>query len=193
MTAFEVPFSDGTALQIVRAAFGHVVSRLPIKVRTGETYHVADYWDGGSRTYCGFVELATLRTVTSDAIPLDARQERGNPYNLPILDVELPPGVCVVEHVIFCGKDRGYRIVLRPENVAPLLPPAGAELPPRDRRILYAFRSLKSGPYRQEALQGLRASSEDFDRLVASGHLSRNRAGAMAITSEGRAACANER
>jgi hypothetical protein len=37
----------------------------------------------------------------------------------------MPPNVIVVEHSIFCGKDVGITIYVRPANLAKLLPEGG--------------------------------------------------------------------
>jgi hypothetical protein len=66
----------------------------------------------------------------------------GNPFNLPIADIELSGGFAVVEHCIFRGKDLGYRIIvgegdlpaleidslpcLPPKSEAPCLPACNA-------------------------------------------------------------------
>lgn len=110
----EVKFSEVKAL--VSSAFPGASSRRMVKVVGKNTYHVRDYWDGGSRDECRFIELATGRVMHSSELPEESRQKMGNPFNLPICDVNLSPGFCVVEHVIFRGKSLGYRIYVAPER-----------------------------------------------------------------------------
>ena len=115
----EVAFRE--VQDIVRRAFPGAKSRRTVKIRAARSHRVADYWDGGSRDYSVFLELGTLRTMSSDAIPREVRQEASNPFNLPIADVILTPGFCVVEHTIFCGKDLGYRIYVSHERFDTLM------------------------------------------------------------------------
>lgn len=191
MTTLEVPFSTPEILTIVRAAFPEAASRRTVKVEPRTRVHVSDYWDGGSRTYTAFVRLADMTSVPSGAIPREACQQNHNPLNLTIAEIELAPGFALVEHVIFQGKDLGYRVSLHPSNVTPLLT-AAPQVEERDRRILAAIRSYKSGPYRVEALARLGFTPADRDRLAGAGFLRVSANGATAITAEGRAACANE-
>jgi len=118
---YEFPFKDPTIQQLVKAAYPGAKSRRTVGVDARESYHVHDFWDGGSKTECVFVRLEDLAVKHSSEMPDEARQVMANPFNLPIGDTVLPPGYAVVEHVIFCGKDLGYRIILNPANLAKLL------------------------------------------------------------------------
>ena len=96
-------------------------------VNTATRHRVWDFWDRGSRDYTTFYNLATGQIVSANAIAKghpEAMQKPGNPYNLPISQepVELPDNVVVVLHSIFCGKDRGIRIIVRPDNLGKFLP-----------------------------------------------------------------------
>src|SRR5437870_9113576 len=97
-THFKVPFS--LARKIVQYAFPAAKSRRPVGVEAHESYHVAAYWDGGSKTTPVFVDLTTGAVVSAEDLPFE-RQIAGNPYNLPIGTVAIQPWICVVEHVIF--------------------------------------------------------------------------------------------
>src|ERR1051326_83385 len=189
----EVSFSTPEILAIVRAAFPEAASRRTVKVEPRTRVHISDYWDGGSRAYVAFVRLADMTSVPSSALPRDACPQQGKPLSLTIAGLELAPGFAMVEHVIFRGKDLGYHVSLHPSNVTPNLLPAAPQVEERDRRILAAIRSYKSGPYRVEALAGLGFTPADRDRLAGAGFLRVSANGATAITAEGRAACANER
>lgn len=178
----EVSFNTPEIADIVIAAFPDSASqRRNVKVDTRTHVRPLDYWDGGSRTYCRFVALATHQVVAAPAInPLVARAP----------EYELPHGIVMVEHVIFQGKDLGYRINIRPENLNPTMLPPAPQISDRDRRILLAFRSLKSGPYRKEALRALQYTQADQDRLQAEGYLKVASNGATQITNKGRIVCA---
>lgn len=91
------------------------VHRTPIDCRS--------YWDGGSREYFAFVELATGRVT-----PTLPAQSAFDPAIRGADAVTLPPGIACVVHSIFCGKDRGLTLVVHPDNIAPLLP-AGQQEP----------------------------------------------------------------
>ena len=64
-------------MAILRAAFGGTSKRKPVVVRRRETVHVADYWDGGSRTEVKFIDLRTM----TDAKVEYVQQSVNNPYN----------------------------------------------------------------------------------------------------------------
>jgi hypothetical protein len=132
MQALKLRAKDSPYLaRVVRAALPGAAFRRPIGVACRESYHVADYWDGGSRTYAYFVDLATMRTLSSEAMPKDARQVAGNAYGLPVGDVVISPGFAVVEHSIFCGKDTGYRVIFSAADIVSKLPEARSVVPER--------------------------------------------------------------
>lgn len=193
MSTMEVRFEE--VREIVQAAFPGEVSRRTVKVDvTAGEYQVSDYWSEGSRNIAVFVELATMRSIPATSLPSEVRQKKNNPHNLAIGRVQVTPGIVVVENIIYCGKNMGFRIHIHPDNVTKTLPSASTEskVDSRDLRILVSYRSLKSGPYRQEALSALKVTKEDIDRLVESGYLARNARGAISLTQKGRIACANE-
>lgn len=75
-------------------------------------------------------------------------------------------------------------ITLHPDNLVKLLP-SKVELSEKERGILNAYGSLKSGPYRKEELHRLRATDADVDALVGKGLLKRTKVG-VSITTEGK-------
>lgn len=84
------------------------VSENPIDVRS--------YWDEGSREYFTFANLATGEV--SSQVPAQSAFDR----KITGADnVELPVGFACVKHSIFCGRDTGITIIVRPENAAKLL------------------------------------------------------------------------
>lgn len=186
--SFEVPFN--LAAQYIKAAFGQSASsKGTVRVSVREKYNVADYWDGGSRSECRFLRLADMQALSSEALPQSARQVAGNPFNLACGTIDITPGFIVVEHVIFRGKDLGYRLYMHGENVIPQLSaPAPTDIDERDKKILACFRGLKSGPYRNSALEALSFTTADKERLAEKGYLKVNKVGTQ-ITQEGRAAC----
>lgn len=77
------------------------------------------YWDGGSRTEWFFYDLPSGRVVP---VPQWDPPQFGGPRAAP--SGELPVGIAAVAHVIFCGKDVGLKIHVRPQDLAKCLPAA---------------------------------------------------------------------
>jgi hypothetical protein len=96
---------------------------------------------------------------------------------------QIPPNGAIVRGSI--GGSVYASVEVHPATLAPMLP-AKATLTDKERSILCAFRSLKSGPYRQDALRQADAASEDLNALVERGLLKRNAAGSTQITTEGK-------
>jgi hypothetical protein len=99
----------------------------------------AGLWDGGSRDTYTAIRTVDGSTVTlSDSIhaPWDAARRSQ--------DVTLTPGICVVEHRIFCGKDMGLRFYLHPVDAAPLLPAPAQEMTACEQLVLNYTVSRKS-------------------------------------------------
>jgi hypothetical protein len=110
----KVPFSQ--VKHIVRACYGQEIkARRPVSIEPTEAYFVHDYWSEGSRTYCTFMNLQTLDIIPTSTLPNDVWMKANNPFNLPIGSVKLHPHIIVVENVIFCGKNLGFRIHVHPE------------------------------------------------------------------------------
>jgi len=81
------------------------------------------------------------------------------------------------------------RIYVSPANVNPTLLPPVHNVTEKEAKILAIFRSLKSG-YRKEYLGRMGVVDAEVDSLVERKYLSRNKAGATSITTEGRNAAA---
>lgn len=98
----------------------------------------ASYWDGGSRSFYVFANLATGEV--SNAVPAQSAFDR------PVqgLDaVTLPEGFACLQHSIFCGKDTGITIFIPSANAGKFLP-AQVELTRFENIVLAYTRSLKS-------------------------------------------------
>lgn len=124
------------------------------------------FWDGGSRSTYIAVELATGKVS-----PADDRIQNppgfGGPRTTP--QVDIPGGVVIVEHCIFCGKDAGIVIHAHPADYAPMLPAGNDALSEDERKCLRATRSYKSSyggvkNYRQ-AQSGLTPEAWDVAKL----------------------------
>lgn len=148
----------------------------------------SDSWEGGTKyTYRG-VDLATGQSVGCNG-------EFGNPYTNPsgrIPTVKLEPGKAVVVHKRFCGKDLGLHAYVHPDNLVPMLPAhSGGQLTDDERKALNCVASIKGGQYRVEewARRGLGKYGPAhplIESLRAKGLVTVNKAGAVAVTIEGR-------
>jgi hypothetical protein len=132
------------------------------KARSCETVTIpsdAGLWSGGSRDTFRVVRLAdgaSIMPTNENAAPWDrSRGER---------TITLEPGVCVVEHSMFCGKDMGLTFHLHPADVAKLLP-APVELDTVERKVLVATRRFKSSYMGRDRYQ--MAREHDGDRSEA--------------------------
>lgn len=121
MTMIKVSKSDKFVKQILTATFpkykGRKVrieaQRFPLDVRS--------YWDGGSRDYFVFLNLADMKSVSMPGQGINDRPVAGADK------VTLPEGVACVEHSIFCGKDVGITIHVNPNNLTQLLTAGSTE------------------------------------------------------------------
>lgn len=98
------------------------------------------YWDGGSRSSYGGVNLATGKSAP---LPQFDPPQFGGPVSTPKVDVR--PGMAVVEHSIFCGKDHGITFYVHPDD-APALIPAPADVT-EDEKIVLLFTSTLKNSY----------------------------------------------
>ncbi len=111
----------------------------------------AGLWSGGSRETYRVVRLADGAEIEPlrDQSPWDrARRD---------ISVTLEPGIAVICHSMFCGKDHGLTFYVHPSNAAQLLPAPSAELTDHEKIVLTATRSYKSsygGKDRYEMAQG---------------------------------------
>lgn len=152
----------------------------------------ASYWEGGSRSYFRFLNLSTL--AVSDEVPAQSA------FDTPVrgLDsVQLPPGFACIEHSIFCGKDTGLTVHIRPENAARLLP-AKQEVSRQERIVLTATRSFKNSyagqsNYRfQEANRETGITAQEWETAKVSLSSKGLLDARGAITATGKNACGTE-
>jgi hypothetical protein len=98
----------------------------------------AGLWSGGTReTYSVCTMDNGMREIPGQNLaPWD--KTRGDRV------VTIPPGIVVIEHSIFCGKDMGLTFYIHPDSAQKLLPPPAEELTRMERIVLEATRSYKS-------------------------------------------------
>jgi hypothetical protein len=99
------------AKKIVKAVYPEYKGR-KIRVVARNSYTMANYWDGGTRSYVKAVNL------NSGGI-FEAGEASECPFNIEAsATFEIPTGIALVEHSFFCGKDAGITIILS-KNAAP--------------------------------------------------------------------------
>jgi hypothetical protein len=103
---------------IVRATFPEYRGRkIRVAAAEGVTLHDLN-WSGGTRSQYRGASLSGQSLGNADRYnqlaPWDSRQIEGQ--RLPLV-----PGVVVVEHSMFCGKDTGLRIYVHPADMPRLL------------------------------------------------------------------------
>jgi hypothetical protein len=114
MSSFKVSKSDKQIKAILQATYPEWKGR-KVRITTATEYQMSDYWSEGSRNYVQALAIATGAAA--------ANAVAGNPFKAGAhARIEIPSGVALVEHSIFCGKDGGITIYVRPEDLAPHLP-----------------------------------------------------------------------
>lgn len=108
--------TDATIARILRATYPDYRGRKIFIIPQSAPLNVRSYWEGGSRSYFQFLNLATFATVAMPAQSGFDRPIRGAD------SVTLPLGVICIEHCYFCGKDCGIRIHVNPANLTAMLP-----------------------------------------------------------------------
>jgi len=117
------------------------------------------------------------------------------PWNNPVegKEFEIPVGVVVVEHSMFCGKDMGLTFYIRAENASKLLPASNDSLSADQKIVLAATCGLKSFARFDEAQAETGIDRERYDTaivdLIAGGYLRKNKS----ITPKGRNAIGDTR
>ena len=112
-----IPVKRADVEPLVRATFPEYRGRkIRVQPRERVTFSSLN-WEGGSRSQyraCTLTGQWTGSAAKYNAQAPWANQAEGK-------SVDIPPGACIVEHVMFCGKDLGLRIYVRPEDMPRLL------------------------------------------------------------------------
>lgn len=137
-------------------------------------------------------------TVLVDVLTGAVHTERGswggsNPFTSTPVDDDSGQYVIPPHGVVITGQRGGGRPVFAtlhiPAAMRSMILPAAtddAPLTEDEERVIYAHRSLKGGHYRREYLERHRVSPDAIDAMIERGYVTRNRAGATAITTAGR-------
>lgn len=122
MTQTAIKVARKAVAAVVAATFPTYKGRKITVVPTDRVTFYDTVWGGGTRNSYAAVNLDTLQA---------GRLAVGSPMGAAFHAIEgnsfdMLPGVVVVEHAIFCGKDSGLRIFVHPSNVPPSLTEGGA-------------------------------------------------------------------
>ena len=85
-------------------------SRRKVKVYTRKSVNTNRNWDGGSRDTVIIFDFEANRAVSVSELPSELVSSKKDPFGNVIHDVTLNDRYGAVIHVIFCGKDLGYRL-----------------------------------------------------------------------------------
>lgn len=111
--------SDPRVRDLIARTFPDYTGRR-IALRETNRLGLADFWDGGSRTYAVALDLATMRVSAPNAAV-------HNPMNRGAhTTIEIPDGVAIVERTIYCGQDLGITINVNSATFPRALPAGGA-------------------------------------------------------------------
>lgn len=169
-----------------------------IEVKARETFDPSAAGGGGRR---GFV--AACKMDDSGTYEIEWGSWGGeNPFTRTVEgyqgEIPIPPEVAFIRGSIGGGIPTMASVYVSPHAMNPALLTAGPEVTPKEAKILAIFKQLKSS-YRPEYLdrlqekEGIESSrarqattDREVDSLIERGFLSRNKAGSVSITTEGR-------
>jgi hypothetical protein len=80
-----------------------------------KSVYLQNYWSGGTRYFVKLVNLITGEI--KEAAPTTENPFRPEAHGT----FEIPKDWCVVEHILFCGKDLGLCFNISPQNAPPFL------------------------------------------------------------------------
>lgn len=132
--------------------------------------------------------MVVLNLATGESRVAYGSYGGANPFQKTVDDLEevtLQPGMMVITGVTGGNQPVYAKIKAHPSNMAAMLPAAPA-LSERELIVLYAFRALKGGEYRQQHFRDYKVKQSEIDALAAKGLIKVNKAGAAQITTEGR-------
>lgn len=185
MTTTYIPTSKLPA--VVQNALENVgYHRKDIGVNARESVSIAC---SGGDGYRGFAVIINLGTGERQF--LYGSWGGANPWNpTNRVDLDTQEHTIPVNGCVILGSEGGSRpvyasVYVRPDAIVAMLPPA-VDATEDEKRVLYAYRGLKSGPYRKEFLDKIPNVTKIVDDLVARGLLKRAKNGATQITTEGR-------
>jgi hypothetical protein len=178
----------------VRRALDSVgYGRKDIEVRASATVNLSSSGFAGARGFAILVDLSTGQHVTTWGSWGGPNMfDTDNPVDNDNHAYALPANGCAITGDSGGGKPT-YAVIHVPASMVDrMLPSAGVELTASEKTALTAYKSLKSA-YRAAALERKGIGTDVVDSLVARGLLSRNKAGATTITTDGKNALGDHR
>lgn len=174
----ELPESLRSAL----ASVGY--GRPDIKIIVSEREQIASAYGDGYRAFAIGVNVSTG----------ERKQHTGswggaNPFSSTVVDaqpsIDLPPGMALIMGQEGGGRPVYATITVGPGTLNPALLPATSDVTERERSILAIFGGIKGG-HREGYLRRFKVEPAEIASLIARGYLTRNKAGAMSITTKGK-------
>tara|TARA_R110000744_G_C19281734_1_gene553635 strand:+ start:108 stop:683 length:576 start_codon:yes stop_codon:yes gene_type:complete len=120
------------------------------------------YWSGGSRNTYTAINMATGVSVPFDGIGNASPVEFGGTLEGKTITME--PGIAIVKHSTFSGKDMGLTIYVHPDNAATLLQ-SPVDITEKEAIVLSITKGYKPF-YRREAAQKVGINAEQWQTIV---------------------------
>lgn len=181
-----------TAVQAALTSVGY--GRVDIEVRASATVVLSSSGGSGSRGFTTLVNLTTGQHQTSwGSWGGQNMFDRSNAVDNDRNEYPLP-----ADGLAITGTQSGgqpiYAVVHVPASMVDrMLPAAAAEFTTEEKDALYAHACVKGGQYRRDHLVRKGVRPETVTDLVTRGLLSRNKAGATSVTTDGRNALGDYR
>jgi hypothetical protein len=179
----------------VQAALASVsYGRKDIQVQASESVVLAGSAGNGFRAFVVLVNLSTAQHTTHMGSWGGSNMfDRDNPVDNDSRSYPLPAnGIAITGRM--GGSQPTYATLHVPASmVARILPSAKVALSTVERDALYCHKAIRGGIYRRNELQSRKVPPAVIDDLVTRGLLSRNRAGSVSITTEGKNALGDYR
>jgi hypothetical protein len=172
----------GLPQSVQRMLYNNGFRNRDIELVPSETFTMQSAYGAGYRAFTVVLDMASGASKR-----IDGSWGGANPFESRAVDVDDSAHPLPVNGVAFVasGKPGWGRLFVRPDQVAPLLPPV-AEVTDRDRSLLAIFGGIKAGPYRREELARANATDAEVSSLVTRGFLKVATNGATSITTEGK-------
>lgn len=172
--------------QFLRLAFAYTGRQFTAEVCESVTIPIdAGLWSGGTRE-----RFAAFNLMTGESMALPgqdkAPDETRRAYTAP-----LQPGLVIVRHSHFCGKDHGLTFFVHPTNAAAMLPaPIAGDLSETEKHVLGLTSSLKAA-FRREYAERRGVDAAAYDAALAALQTRGLMTASKALTTAGKNAAAS--
>jgi len=137
MSVYYIVKPDDMIKKIISSTFPYYRGK-KVKLSSNIPKNLDSFWDGGSRNYYAFYSLVDGKVLTVQSN--HPFFESDNPRVLK----NLPFGLLLVEHTIYCGKDLGITIYVNADDMSKFYLPASTELTRNEKIVLIATKTLKN-------------------------------------------------